>query len=70
MEQFPGNDYVVVLRKNRAFKVSLKNEKCVTSYEILKGIFERIINLVGETGPNVGILTTDDRRIWAKVLYK
>ena len=67
MEQFPGNDYIVVLRRNRVFKVSLKEDGVSTSYNALKGSFEHIVEKVDEAGPDIGILTSDNREVWAKV---
>ncbi|KAG0645551.1 Highly reducing polyketide synthase [Hyphodiscus hymeniophilus] len=66
MQQFPGNDYLVVLRRGHVFKVMLIEEGKRISYKKLKATFEAILldPLVEESW--VGILATDQRDAWAK----
>lgn len=70
MERFPGNDYVVVLHKNRAFKVNLQHETKRVSYEQIERIFNWILGCPDNQASNLGILTADDRNMWAKVRWK
>ena len=66
MMKFPGNDYCVVLRRGRMFKVILKDGKTSVSYSMLKNHFEAIIGAVDESSWT-GILTSDERDSWAEV---
>ena len=67
MEKFPGNDYVIVLRRGRVFKVSLKEGSRNKSYAEFKATFTAILSEVDDRTSWVGIMTADDRRTWAKV---
>lgn len=70
MANFESQNYIVVLRRGRVFKVKiLDSEEQDLQYEDLKAIFESIISFVesdpGSENKWTGILTTDVRHSWA-----
>ena len=69
IRKFPGNDFLVVLRRGHIFKVSLtENGKRVTS-QSLENTFIAILDQAYTTKIPVATLTADDRDSWAKVSY-
>ena len=69
MQKYPGNDFLMVLRRGHIFKVSLtENGKRVTS-QSLQNTFIAILDQACTTKISVATLTADDRDSWAKVSY-
>ena len=66
MERFEDEDYIVVLRLGRVFKVAIKNGQVDIPYSELEAEFEAILEKKGDASW-AGILTADSRNSWAKV---
>ena len=60
-------DYVVVLRYGRMFKVQLKNLSACISFKALEAVFNNIIVTTPKDMSWIGTLTLDERDSWAKV---
>ncbi|KAL8705707.1 MAG: hypothetical protein Q9201_001182 [Fulgogasparrea decipioides] len=67
MRKYPGNDYVVVLRRGHMFKLSWSDEDMAVSLSSLESAFERIIQLSQMWRLSAASLTADDRTSWAKI---
>ncbi|KFX94444.1 hypothetical protein V490_04344 [Pseudogymnoascus sp. VKM F-3557] len=67
MERFPGNDYIVVLRRGRAFVLPLYVNGTPMALFQLEAVFEWILQNVDSELLRVGILTSDERTSWAKI---
>jgi hypothetical protein len=69
MQRYPGNDYIVVLRRGRVFPVQLVENGENVSFEKLQATFQTIgdLELDEKDDSWAGILTTDERDSWAKV---
>lgn len=65
MRKFPGNDYLVALRRGHVFKVFPKGEP-EKSYLGLKDAFEAILHGSSQSIPSIATLTADERDSWAK----
>lgn len=63
--KYPGNDYVVAIRRGQFFKVQLAENKMSLPYSKLKTEFEAIQDLQMETQPSVASLTAEKRDAWA-----
>jgi len=66
MEKFPGNNYMVVLRRGHVFKVSLEEGGKAVSYEKIRDTMEAILDTV-DVVEWAGVMTTDERDSWAWV---
>lgn len=58
----PGNHHIVVLRNNRYFKVDTYGrgaKELAETFRKIKAIADR------QPGPNIGVLTADNRDVWA-----
>jgi acyl carrier protein len=60
VKKYPDNNYLVALRRGWVFKIKLG-----LPLPVLKGHFQRIIVSRCEPASLVGVLTTDDREVWA-----
>jgi hypothetical protein len=66
MMRYEG-DYLVALRRGRVFKVMLRENGEVVSFDKLKATFDAIAGHVTDSGLWTGMLTTDERDSWAEV---
>nr|ALQ32981.1 putative polyketide synthase [Fusarium sp. NRRL 25184] len=64
MMQYPGNEYVAVLRRGHLFKVPLKYAETTVSYDKLKSTYQAILDLDLKDRSWAGMLTTDNRDSW------
>lgn len=60
MMQYPDNKYLVAFRRGRMFQVDLE-----VPFATLQSLFQTIIDSRCEPPSWVGVLTTDDRDLWA-----
>jgi hypothetical protein len=60
MMKYPGNDYLVAFRRGWVFKVELN-----VPFVVLKTQFQSIIDSRCAPESRLGVLTTDDRDVWA-----
>ena len=67
MHTFPGNDYLVAMRKGHFFKVLLQCHGKPVSLLSLEATFRAILSQTGRDMPPFGIFTADVRSDWAKV---
>ncbi|KAL9122551.1 MAG: hypothetical protein Q9187_000894 [Circinaria calcarea] len=67
MCQYPGNDYLIALRRGHIFKVVLISQGENASYIELKAAFEAIIDNSQATLPSVATLSADGRDSWAEL---
>jgi carnitine O-acetyltransferase len=68
LERHPGSRHVVVVRDHRLFALDmLDGEGRPYPVEALEAALRSIADDRGEPGLPVGVLTTDDRRTWARV---
>ncbi|KAF1935948.1 ketoacyl-synt-domain-containing protein [Clathrospora elynae] len=65
MVRFPGNDYCVVIWKGHAFRLDLLTRNVPATYDDLRAQFELILSQQLERSWT-GILTSDNRHIWAE----
>ena len=70
VKQFPGNDYMMVLRRGHIFQVLLKERNEVVQYAVLKAAFEQILDKSHQRVPSVATLTADSRDSWAEVYFQ
>ena len=67
MRKFPGNDYLVVMRRGHFFKVALRQEEKNTSLTSLRATFQAILDKKLEDATPVTALTADERDSWTEV---
>lgn len=67
MRKFPGNDYLVVMRRGHFFKVALRQAENNVSLMSLKATFEAILDKKLEDAIPVTALTADERDSWTEV---
>jgi carnitine O-acetyltransferase len=68
LEQYPGSRHVVVVRGDHFSSLHVLDEAGrAYGVEDLERALHRIVDDVGTPGPPVGVLTTDNRRVWARV---
>lgn len=67
MYKYPGNDYLVALRRGYVFKVALSSRAKPASYNSLRASFRAILDRSEERVPAVATLTADQRDTWAKL---
>ena len=68
LEHYPDSRHVVVVRNNGFFSLDVLDEVgCPYAVEDLERALRRIIDETETTGTPVGLLTTDRRRVWARV---
>ena len=67
MCQYPGNDYVVAMKRGHIFKIMLAENGKAVPYLTLKAKFQAIIDLPVERQPGVTALTAEERDTWAKL---
>lgn len=67
IREHPREDYIVVLRYGSAFKINLKRNGTLVSWEALKATFEQILLDTSKPMSWVSMLTADNRDDWAKV---
>ena len=67
MQKFGDEDYIIVLRFGRVFKVPLKKAQKDVAIDELQATFEAILNEVKGDISWAGVLTADGRRSWTKV---
>ncbi|KAF2024966.1 ketoacyl-synt-domain-containing protein [Setomelanomma holmii] len=65
MKRYPGNDYCVVMRRGRAFKVSLYMDNRPATYQELFNHICEVSHAKLEPAP-WGLLTCDNRQAWAE----
>ncbi|KLO07461.1 carnitine acetyl transferase [Schizopora paradoxa] len=58
--------HVVVFRKNRAWKVDIAKDAHILSTADLERQFQHIYDSTTESYPAIGVLTTNNRDVWAK----
>jgi len=62
-----ASGHVVVLRKNRAWKIDIGDDTHILSTGDLERQFQHIYNSTTETTSAIGVLTANNRDVWAKV---
>lgn len=67
LHKYPGNNYLVALRRGHIFKVMLTSEEGSASYTSLKTTFEAILNSSDERQPTIATLSADERNSWARL---
>ncbi|MCJ1404087.1 hypothetical protein MMC11_007312 [Xylographa trunciseda] len=67
MHKYPGNDYLVALRRGHIFKVSLTEGNVNVPILRLKAVFQTILSLSDQALPSVATLSADERDSWAQV---
>ena len=65
--KYPGNNYLVALRRGHIFKIILDEGGCGVSYLILKRKFQAVLEHSTENLPSLATLSADKRDIWAKL---
>lgn len=68
--KYPSNDYIVVLRHGKVFKVNLKIDTEQISFRALKHTFEEILSTSTGEISWISLLTLDERDTWAKVSHE
>ena len=63
--KYPGNDYLVALRRGHVFKIVLISKGKPVSYEDLRASFRAILHSSEERLTSVATLTADERDSWA-----
>ena len=66
-KSFPGNDYLVALRRGHFYKITVSFEASSVSYSMLLETFQKVLEEDKDIAPCVATLTADDRNCWAKV---
>ena len=69
MRKFPGNDYLVVMRRGHFFKVALRQAEKNISLTSLRATFQAILDKKLEDAAPVTALTADERDSWTKVRF-
>ena len=64
--RYPGNDYLMALRRGHIFKVELAEKGKPVSYLTLRARFQSIIDSTTESRSPVAALSAADRDSWAK----
>ena len=64
--KYPGNNYLVALRRGHIFKIILEEGGRGVSYSILKRKFEAVLEHSTERLPSLATLSADKRSSWAK----
>ena len=67
MRKFPGNDYLVVMRRGHFFKVALRQAESNVSLTSLIATFRAILEAKLEEAPPITALTADERNSWTEV---
>ena len=65
--KYPGNNYLVALRRGHIFKIILSGRGRRVSYINLKRNFEAVLEHSTENLPSLATLSADKRDIWAKL---
>ena len=68
--KYPGNNYLVALRRGRIFKIKLEESGRGVSYLTLKRKFEAVLEQSMENLPSIATLSADKRDNWAKLQEK
>ena len=67
VSKYPGNNYLVALRRGHIFKIILEEGGHDVSYPILKRKFEAVLQQSRESLPSLATLSADKRGSWAKL---
>ena len=67
LRKYPGNHYLVALRRGHIFKVQLKTSEGIASESQLNAAFRVILNASHKNVPSVAALAADGRDSWAEV---
>lgn len=67
LRKYPGNDYLVALRRGHVFKIQLKTSGGIVSESQLDAAFHVVLNASHKNIPAVAALTADGRDSWAEV---
>ena len=68
-QRFPGNNYLVALRRGHYYKIMLRDGDSNVSFATLESKFQGILAKDHEHAPSVAALTACDRNDWTKVFY-
>ncbi|KAK2761770.1 polyketide synthase [Arachnomyces sp. PD_36] len=66
LKQYPGNEYLVVLRRGHVFRVDFDAQADSITHERLEVIFNMILEARLDEVDWLGVLTADNRVSWAK----
>lgn len=67
LHRYPGNNYLVALRRGHIFKVMLTKGGESATFASLKTTFEAILKNSDERVPAIATLTADERNSWARL---
>lgn len=67
LRKYPGNNYLVALRRGHVFKIQLKTSEGIATESQLEAAFRGVLNASHENVPSVAALTADERDSWAEV---
>lgn len=65
--KYPGNDYLVALRRGHIFKVFLTESEKPASFTRLHATFQAVLDDSTDRLPSVATLSADERDSWAKL---